>query len=81
MLAGLGKVAVDGEQTLLRCADTDQAALHGVLDRLRDLGVEILDARRIETTGARLRVLFEVLAGMEKSAGGVRRDVVIDETL
>lgn len=52
MLAGLGEVTVEGEKTLLRCADTDQAALHGVLGRLQDLGVDILAVRRIETTDA-----------------------------
>lgn len=37
----------DGNNTLLSGAVPDQSALHGVLARLRDLGIPILTVRRI----------------------------------
>ena len=35
-----------GQDTLLRGAVTDQAALHGVLARIEALGLELLEVRR-----------------------------------
>jgi hypothetical protein len=39
-------VEVDGVTTVLRGVRADQAALHGVLQRIQDLGLEVLDVRR-----------------------------------
>jgi hypothetical protein len=39
---GVAISAVD-DTTVLRRAGTDQAALHGILQRIQDLGLEILD--------------------------------------
>ncbi len=43
--AAFGDVAVSavGDTTMLRRAGTDQAALHGLLQRIQDLGLELLD--------------------------------------
>lgn len=43
--AALDGVAVSaaGDTTVLRRAGTDQAALHGILQRIQDLGLELLD--------------------------------------
>ena len=40
------EVSVMGDTTVLRRAGTDQAALHGLLRRIQDLGLELLDIRR-----------------------------------
>lgn len=40
----------DGD-TLLSGSLTDQAALHGVLNRLRDLGVPLISVNPVEATG------------------------------
>lgn len=32
-----------GDTTVLRRAGTDQAALHGLLQKIRDLGLDVLD--------------------------------------
>ena len=40
------EVSVVGNTTVLRCAGADQAALHGVLRRIQDLGLELLDVHR-----------------------------------
>jgi len=32
-----------GDTTVLRRAGTDQAALHGLLQRIQDLGLDVLD--------------------------------------
>jgi hypothetical protein len=40
--------AVEGE-TVLTGEATDQAALHGMLNKIRDLGIPLLSVRHIET--------------------------------
>jgi chitinase len=37
------QVSVAGDTTVLRRAGTDQAALHGLLRRIQDLGLDVLD--------------------------------------
>jgi len=44
-------VEAAAQTTLLRGTVTDQAALHGVLAQIRDLGIPILYVRRLETPG------------------------------
>ncbi len=45
-------LAYDGEgNTLLSGPLVDQAALHGVLDKARDLGMTLLEVSRVPTTG------------------------------
>jgi hypothetical protein len=44
-------VAIPGDGMLLRGTFADQAALHGVLARIRDLGVPLLAVRRIDPPG------------------------------
>lgn len=41
----------DGDQTVLSGVLPDQAALHGVLERLRDLNVRIIAVRRVPLDG------------------------------
>ncbi len=43
-------VSVSPTQTLLQGQIPDQAALHGVLDLIESLGLELLDVRRAEPT-------------------------------
>jgi hypothetical protein len=40
------QVSVAGDTTVLRRAGTDQAALHGLLRRIEDLGLEVIDVHR-----------------------------------
>jgi hypothetical protein len=40
------EVDVEGESTTIRAQISDQAALHGLLDRVRDVGIELLEVRR-----------------------------------
>jgi len=47
------EVTVAGDTTVLRRAGADQAALHGLLRRIQDLGLEILDVRREPAEPAR----------------------------
>jgi hypothetical protein len=45
-------ITYDGEgNTLLTGPVVDQAALHGLLDKARDLGLALLDVRRIPPAG------------------------------
>jgi len=39
---------LEGDCTLLSGPLTDQATLHGLLERIRDLNVELLSVRRVE---------------------------------
>ena len=43
------EVSRSGRRTRLRADLPDQAALYGVLERMRDLGVEIIEVRFPET--------------------------------
>ena len=42
---------LDNEQTLMSGVMVDQAALHGLLAKIRDLGLPLLAVKRIETEG------------------------------
>jgi hypothetical protein len=44
--------AVKPAETVMRGDLRDQAELHGVLDRIRSLGLELIEVRRIEDPGA-----------------------------
>lgn len=37
------EVSVVGDTTVLRRTETDQAALHGLLRRIQDLGLDVID--------------------------------------
>jgi len=43
--AGFEIADVPGDGTLLRSSEMDQAALHGILGRIRDLGIPLLSVR------------------------------------
>jgi hypothetical protein len=45
---GLEMVQEPSGETVLTGPVTDQAALHGILNRIRDLGVPLLSVKRIE---------------------------------
>jgi hypothetical protein len=42
------EVTLLGKRTLLRAPDADQAALFGLLQRIQDMGLEVIDVRRYE---------------------------------
>ncbi len=44
-------VTVDGGNTTVRAELTDQAALHGALDRVRSLGLELLQVTSVGPPG------------------------------
>ena len=52
VLAELGVVGLTAEpaQTIMRTEPLDQAGLHGVLQRLRNLGLELLEIRTAPDT-------------------------------
>ena len=37
-----------GDETVLQAVVTDQSALHGLLARIRDLGVPLIEVRRVD---------------------------------
>ena len=45
--AGLELTHLDGEQTLLAGALPDQAALHGLLERIRDLNLKLISVTSV----------------------------------
>jgi hypothetical protein len=45
-------IEIEGENTVLRGALADQAALHGVLQRMQDYGIEIIEVRRAPRAAA-----------------------------
>jgi len=47
MFEGLEMVREPGGETVLTGPVLDQAALHGILSRIRDLGVPLLSVRRL----------------------------------
>jgi hypothetical protein len=47
MFEGLDMVQGPGGETVLTGPVIDQAALHGILNRIRDLGVPLLSVRRL----------------------------------
>ena len=49
---GLTITLVDNGDTLLTGAVADQAALHGLLKKVRDLGMPLIAVRRIESDAA-----------------------------
>jgi len=49
---GFELVEIPGDGMFLRGAVADQAALHGTLARIRDLGIPLISVRRIDGTAA-----------------------------
>lgn len=45
----LNLVHESGDVTLLTCSLADQAALFGILKKIRDLGISLLSVKQIET--------------------------------
>jgi hypothetical protein len=43
-------IVVQGDETILRGTVTDQAALHGILAKINDLGLPIVSVERFEPT-------------------------------
>ena len=46
------QVSGQGDQTVIRGLVADQAALHGLLTRVRDLGLCLISVRRLDTSQA-----------------------------
>jgi hypothetical protein len=46
---GMSITYVDETETVLIGEVQDQTALHGVLERIRDLGLKLISVRRVET--------------------------------
>ena len=53
MFEGLEMVQEPGGETVLTGPVIDQAALHGILNRIRDLGVPLLSVRRLSQDEAK----------------------------
>jgi hypothetical protein len=47
---GLTITSHSTECTLLTCPIRDQAALHGLLNKIRDIGLPLLSVKRVHTT-------------------------------
>jgi hypothetical protein len=47
------QVSSEGEQTVIRGLVTDQPALHGLLARVRDLGLCLISVRRLDPVESR----------------------------
>ena len=52
MFEGLEMAQEPGGETVLTGSVIDQAALHGILDRIRDLGVPLLSVKRLSADEA-----------------------------
>jgi len=57
VLSTLGDLnaSVRPAETVLRGAVKDQAALHGLLDRIQSLGLELIEIRQVEDVSSRER--------------------------
>ncbi len=53
MFEGMEMVQGPGGETVLTGPVIDQAALHGILDRIRDLGVPLLSVKRLSEDDAK----------------------------
>ena len=46
------RISVEGEETIIRGLVADQPALHGLLTKVRDLGLCLISVRRLDTCQA-----------------------------